>query len=250
MALELIVNLLLIAGGIFCFVNVSTTMPHSAVNELGAEQWPQAILVLMLIALAFNVIRFFKINKKEDIEAAFKDFFPAIGRFVKSKLFLGMVLVVIMALMYEPVGFMLTCLLFLFAYGLLLGQRNIPMLILSSVIITIILYIGFAVFLGVLLPRGQILPLRNFALYVTPEIDPQLGDYSFKEICSVVHHRMGLDCTAKLMGTRIAANVSSEKAFILKVMPLFIKNAAMKAVFASASQTSAMLPYPKLCAPT
>ena len=156
MALELIVNLLLIAGGIFCFVNVSTTMPHSAVNELGAEQWPQAILVLMLIALAFNVIRFFKINKKEDIEAAFKDFFPAIGRFVKSKLFLGMVLVVIMALMYEPVGFMLTCLLFLFAYGL----------ILSSVIITIILYIGFAVFLGVLLPRGQILPLRNFALFV------------------------------------------------------------------------------------
>ena len=77
MALELIVNLLLIAGGIFCFVNVSTTMPHSAVNELGAEQWPQAILVLMLIALVFNVIRFFKINKKEDIEAAFKDFFPA-----------------------------------------------------------------------------------------------------------------------------------------------------------------------------
>ena len=65
MALELIVNLLLIAGGIFCFVNVSTTMPHSAVNELGAEQWPQAILVLMLIALAFNVIRFFKINKKK-----------------------------------------------------------------------------------------------------------------------------------------------------------------------------------------
>lgn len=166
MALELIVNLLLIAGGIFCFVNVSTTMPHSAVNDLGAEQWPQAILVLMLIALAFNVIRFFKINKKEDIKAGFQDFFPAIGRFVKSKLFLGMVLVVVMALMYEPVGFMLTCLLFLFAYGLLLGQRNIPMLILSSVIITIILYIGFAVFLGVLLPRGQILPLRNFALFV------------------------------------------------------------------------------------
>lgn len=165
MALELIVNLLL-AGGIFCFVNVSTTMPHSAVNELGAEQWPQAILILMLIALVFNIARYFKINKKEDIAAAFKDFIPSIGRFVKSKLFIGMVLTVIMALMYEPVGFMVTCLLFLFAYGLLLGQRNIPLLILTSVIITIILYIGFAVFLGVLLPRGQILPLRNFALFV------------------------------------------------------------------------------------
>ena len=166
MALELIVNLLLIAGGIFCFVNVSTTMPHSAVNELGAEQWPQAILILMLIALAFNVIRYFKINKKEDIAASFKDFIPSIGRFVKSKLFIGMVLVVVMALMYEPVGFMLTCLLFLFAYGLLLGQRNIPVLVLTSVIITIILYIGFAVLLGVMLPRGQITVLRNFALFI------------------------------------------------------------------------------------
>ena len=68
MALELIVNLLLIAGGIFCFVNVSTTMPHSAVNELGAEQWPQAILVLMLIALAFNVIRFFKIRYRGSLQ--------------------------------------------------------------------------------------------------------------------------------------------------------------------------------------
>ncbi len=166
MALELIVNLLLLIGGIVCFVNVSTTMPHSAANELGAEQWPQAILVLMLIALVFNIVRYFKINKKEDIAAAFKDFFPSIGRFVKSKLFIGMALTVVMALMYEPVGFMLTCLLFLMAYGFLLGQRNIPMLLLTSVIITIILYIGFAVLLGVMLPRGQIIPLRNFALFI------------------------------------------------------------------------------------
>ena len=166
MALELIVNLLLIVGGIFCFVNVSTTMPHSAVNELGAEQWPQAILVLLLIALAFNVIRFFKINKKKISRLASRISFLPSAALSRASFFLGMVLVVVMALMYEPVGFMLTCLLFLFAYGLLLGQRNIPMLILSSVIITIILYIGFAVFLGVLLPRGQILPLRNFALFV------------------------------------------------------------------------------------
>ncbi len=73
--------------------------------------------------------------------------------------------------------------------------------------------------------------LRNFALYITPEVDPTLGDYTFDELCSVVHHRMGLEYTAKLMGSRIAANVSSEKALALKVMPLFIKNIAMKAVF-------------------
>ena len=77
-----------------------------------------------------------------------------------------MVIVVVMSLLYEPVGFMVTCLLFLIAYGYLLGERRPLNLILTSVIITIILYIGFAVLLGVLLPRGQISFLRNFALFV------------------------------------------------------------------------------------
>ena len=73
--------------------------------------------------------------------------------------------------------------------------------------------------------------LRNFALFITPELDPKLGDYSFDEICKAVHHRMGIDNTAKQMSMKIAANVNSEKSPILKVMPLFVKNAAMKAVF-------------------
>ena len=35
--------------------------------------------------------------------------------------------------------------------------------------------------------------LRNFASYITPEIDPRTGDYTFSEICAAVHHRMGLE---------------------------------------------------------
>lgn len=31
--------------------------------------------------------------------------------------------------------------------------------------------------------------MRNFASYVTPEIDPRLGDYSLAEICRIVHYR-------------------------------------------------------------
>ncbi|WP_300413338.1 tripartite tricarboxylate transporter TctB family protein [uncultured Oscillibacter sp.] len=166
MALELIVNLILLFGCIGFFVNVSTTMPHSAVNELGAEQWPQAILILLILAIGYNLFKYFRNNRREDIAAAFRDFIPSVGRLLKSKLFTGMVLVVVMALMYEPVGFIVTCLLFLIAYGLLLGQRNIPVLLLSSVLITVILYIGFSVMLGVMLPRGQFLPLRNFALFI------------------------------------------------------------------------------------
>ena len=166
MAIELIFNLILLIGCGVCYVNVTTTMPHSAANELGAEQWPQAILILLIAAICFNLYKFFKKNDKAEIAAAFRDFIPSVCRFFKSKLFFGMALTMIMALMYEPVGFMATCLLFLIAYGLLLGQRKIWVLLLSSVIITVILYIGFSVLLGVMLPRGQIGFLRNFALFV------------------------------------------------------------------------------------
>ena len=83
--------------------------------------------------------------------------------------------------------------------------------------------------------------MRNFALFITPEIDPKLGDYTFSEICSAVHHRMGIDNTAKQMSTKIAANVNSEKSPILKVMPLFVKNAAMKAVFDTVGERKSCL---------
>lgn len=73
--------------------------------------------------------------------------------------------------------------------------------------------------------------LRNFALYVTPGIDPRLGEYTFEEILKSVHHQMGYEINPKNLAAKIAANVGAERSFILKIMPLFIKNIAMKAVF-------------------
>ena len=70
MALELIFNLFLMVFCIVCFVNVGTTMPQSAANELGAEQWPQVILVLMMLAICWNLVKYFRTNKLEDIAAA------------------------------------------------------------------------------------------------------------------------------------------------------------------------------------
>ena len=83
--------------------------------------------------------------------------------------------------------------------------------------------------------------LRNFALYVTPEIDPKLGQYSFEEICKNVHHRMGMEVTAKTMSAKIATNVNSERAFVLKIMPLPIKDMAMKAVFDAVGERKSCL---------
>ncbi|MBQ4600687.1 MAG: alpha/beta hydrolase [Oscillospiraceae bacterium] len=83
--------------------------------------------------------------------------------------------------------------------------------------------------------------LRNFALYVTPEIQPELGEYSFSEICSVIRHRLGVENTAKQMSMKIATNVSSERIFAVKLMPLFLKNIVMKAVFRAVGEKKSCL---------
>lgn len=73
--------------------------------------------------------------------------------------------------------------------------------------------------------------LRNFALYVNPEIDPRLGNYSFRELCQRVHHHMGMEVIPQHMRARIAANVGSERTWIIKVLPLFLKNLALRTAF-------------------
>jgi len=166
MALELIVNVLLLAASIFCFWYVGATMPASPADQLGAEQWPQLLLILLIIAISYNLYNYFRKNKKKDIAVSFADFFPGIVRLVKSKLFIGMLFLVILGLLYEPLGFLATCLLFMTGYGLLLGARKLMPLILSSLAIMLILYIIFAVFLGVMLPRGYVSFLRNIAYFL------------------------------------------------------------------------------------
>ena len=83
--------------------------------------------------------------------------------------------------------------------------------------------------------------LRNFASYITPEIDPRMGDCSFSELCSLVHHKMGLENNRRTMQAKFAANVASERSPILRVMPLFIKNIAMKAVFDAVGECKSCL---------
>ena len=83
--------------------------------------------------------------------------------------------------------------------------------------------------------------LRNFVLYTTPEILPKLGEYSFEEICQVIKSKMSTDITAKRMSMMIATNVSSERIMAVRVMPLFVKNIVMKAVFKSVGERKSCL---------
>ncbi len=73
--------------------------------------------------------------------------------------------------------------------------------------------------------------MRNFASYVNPGIDPRLGSYTLDEALKAVHHYMGTEVTEKMLAAKITTNVRSEQNPLLRIMPLFVKNAAMKLVF-------------------
>ena len=83
--------------------------------------------------------------------------------------------------------------------------------------------------------------LRNFAMYTIPELDPRLGAYSFEEICKIIQHKMGLEFTAKHMGQVIATNVGDERNMLLRLVPLPLKNAVMKAVFDAVGEKKSCL---------
>ena len=89
-----------------------------------------------------------------------------------------------------------------------------------------------------LFPSGT---LRNFAMYCIPELDPRLGEYTLDEICKIIQHKIGAEFTAKHMSCVIATNVNDEKNLFVRLIPLPLKNAVMKAIFDSVGEKKSCL---------
>lgn len=66
--------------------------------------------------------------------------------------------------------------------------------------------------------------MRNFSLFVMPEIDLRLGSYTFDEILTKTHYLMKLETDPKLINKIISRNVGSEKRPEVRGAPLFIKS--------------------------
>jgi NRPS condensation-like uncharacterized protein len=75
--------------------------------------------------------------------------------------------------------------------------------------------------------------MRNFSLFVMPEIDLRLGHYTFDEILKTVYHQMHLETDIKLINKNISRNVGSEKKLYVRSIPLFIKSLILKIKFNS-----------------
>lgn len=66
--------------------------------------------------------------------------------------------------------------------------------------------------------------MRNFSLFVMPEIDLRLGHYTFEEIIKTVYHQVQLETDKKLINKNISRNVGSERKIYVRSIPLFLKS--------------------------
>lgn len=167
---ELILNILLLLGfGYALAFNVlEAPVPLKVANNPYALQpnvWPSVILVLLMFCMVLNIVGIIKKNKGNP-DFCFPSFLKSIPGFFKTKMFFGMLIVVVASFILEPLGFMVTCFLFMASFGFLLGDRNYVRLLLVSLFVTFFLYIVFGVLLQVNLPRGTVPFLRNFALWL------------------------------------------------------------------------------------
>ncbi len=83
--------------------------------------------------------------------------------------------------------------------------------------------------------------LRNFVAVVNVGLEAGEGDASFDEILSLVHHQMALLITPRNLKGVFSANVESEKGIAIRLVPLFLKNLVMRAVFDRVGETNACL---------
>jgi hypothetical protein len=73
--------------------------------------------------------------------------------------------------------------------------------------------------------------LRNFSLFVLPEIDLRLGVYTFDEILKIVKYQLQTGADVKQITRFLSQNVGHEKSPFIRVLPLFIKTMAISAVY-------------------
>lgn len=83
-----------------------------------------------------------------------------------------------------------------------------------------------------------------------PGVDPKLGDYTFEEVLKTVYHQMGVELTSKKLAAKVQANVEAEQHLALRLMPLFLKNIAMKLVYDAVGERNSCLTLSNLGAVT
>lgn len=167
---ELILNILLLLGLVYAlaFNVLEAAVPLKVQKNpyvLQPNIWPQVLMGLLIFCILLNIYNIIKKNRGKP-DFSLSAFAQGIPDFFKSKMFVGMLIVLVASFILEPLGFMVTSFLFLISFGYLLGDRKYWRLALVSLVVTLFLYIVFGVLLQVNLPRGTVSFLRDFALWL------------------------------------------------------------------------------------
>ena len=127
----------------------------------GARYWPLMLLLVADILFAIKAVGIYRKLPKDKIKVDLS--------FLKTKPILKLLLAFAVTATYaglmEPLGYVISTILFGMIMGAILGQRNPIKLFLASVIITMVIYAVFVWGLGVMVPRGAD-PIYYFGLWL------------------------------------------------------------------------------------
>lgn len=73
--------------------------------------------------------------------------------------------------------------------------------------------------------------LRNFFQRVFPTLQPGYRENTFEEILTLVHHSIRLMKNEKDLNAKMFLNLRAEQKYVLRLVPLFIKNWALRIAF-------------------
>lgn len=146
--LDVIWNAILVVLSIYLYIYIGG-VDNSTETKLGAAFWPRLVLVLLILTVLINIAA--DLKNKGRLEKLRPQLFV---NFIKSRLFMGMLLCILFAVMLPWIGFVPASILFFVLFGMLLGERRLWMLAMVSICATLLLFVVFQGILSVFLPRG------------------------------------------------------------------------------------------------
>ncbi len=76
---------------------------------------------------------------------------------------------------------------------------------------------------------------KNFFVMVSAEFAPERDDYSFAEVASIIRESLRSQITRENLENIFSYNVSNEEYLVSRLVPLFVKNIAMRVVYTQAA---------------
>lgn len=87
-------------------------------------------------------------------------------------------------------------------------------------------------------PYFNSITMKNFFVIVSAVFHPQKESYTFAEVVRIVAESLRSQINQEHLGNLFAYNVSNEKNFILRAVPLFIKNIAIRYVYHNSARAN------------